>query len=289
MITDVAGVAVGQWTDADAMTGCTVLLLPEGTVASGEVRGGAPATREFALLAPERLVSTIDAVVLAGGSAFGLAAADGVMRWLYEHDRGFPTTAVKVPIVVAMGLYDLHRGAVAWPTADAGYAAAAAATGGAFEVGSVGAGIGATTNKWRGPDFMVPGGLVSATERDGELVVSALLAVNAHGQIDDGEVRSWPEEAPGDRAFQRLTPAGAPAGGSTTIGMVVTNARLDKLACHWVAQGGHDGFARALVPSHGRSDGDALVAAATGVVDATVDHVRFLACRVVERAIRSLA
>jgi L-aminopeptidase/D-esterase-like protein len=180
-----------------------------------------------------------------------------------------------------MCLYDLHRGTVAWPTADAGYAAAAAATGGEFEVGAVGAGIGATTNKWRGPDFMVPGGLASATERDGDLVVSALLAVNAHGQIDDGEAHPWPAEAPGDRAFEELT--------NTTIGVVVTNARLDKLACHWVAQGGHDGFARALVPSHGRSDGDALVAAATGEVDATVDHVRFLACRVVERAIRSLA
>ncbi len=281
MITDVAGVAVGQWTDADAMTGCTVVLLPEGTVASGEVRGGAPATREFELLAPERLVSTVDAVVLAGGSAFGLVSADGVMRWLYEHDRGFPTSVAKVPIVVAMCLYDLHRGAVAWPTADAGYAAAAAASSGTFEVGPVGAGVGATTNKWRGPDFMVPGGLASATERDGDLVVSALLAVNAHGQIDDGEAHPWPTEAPGDQAFEALT--------NTTIGVVVANARLDKLACHWVAQGGHDGFARALVPSHGRSDGDALVAAATGEVDATVDHVRFLACRVVERAIRSLA
>ena len=280
MITDVEGVAVGHWTDTDAQTGCTVVVLPESTVASGEVRGGAPATREFALLAPERLVSHVDAVVLGGGSAFGLAAADGVVRWLHEHERGFPTSVVKVPIVVAMGLYDLHRGALAWPTAESGYAAAATAAAEPFAVGAVGAGIGCTTNKWQGPEGMVAGGLVTRTERDGDLVVSALVAVNAHGQIDVGDIPAWPADAPGGKAFQRLT--------NTTIGVIVTNAGLDKLGCYWVAQGGHDGFARALVPSHGRSDGDALVAAATGAVEATVDHVRFLACRAVEGAIRSL-
>ena len=166
MITDVADVVLGHWTDLDARTGCTVVLLPEGTVASGEVRGGAPATREFDLLAPERLVSRLDAVVLSGGSAFGLAAADGVMRWCEEQGRGFPTGAGPVPIVVGMSIFDLLVGdPLARPTADHGYLAASGAKAGAHEVGAVGAGAGATIGKWRGREFAKPGGLAAATTR----------------------------------------------------------------------------------------------------------------------------
>lgn len=286
MITDVAGIEVGHWTDRAALTGCTVVLLPEDTVASGEVRGGAPATREFVLLDPTRLVQRIDAVVLTGGSALGLAAADGVARWLHERGRGFPTAIANVPIVVALGLFDLATGAVAWPDADAGYAAAETARTGPHQVGAVGAGVGCTVDKWRGLEHAKPGGLGVSTERDGELVVSALLAVNAHGQIDAGEAPAWPRTALGDRAFE--APLAEPLT-NTTIGVIATNAGLDKLGCHWIAQGGHDGMARALEPTHARSDGDALVAVATGAIEATVDHVRFLAARAVERAIRSLA
>ena len=280
MLTDVPGVRVGHWTHTDAQTGCTVVLLPEGTVASGEIRGGAPATREFALLDPQRLVSTIDAVVLSGGSAFGLAAGDGVMGWLEQQGRGFPTKAGPVPIVIGMSLYDLTVGdGTIRPTAAHGAEAAAAAADGRHEVGLVGAGTGATVGKWGGPDTTTPGGLGSATIRSGDIVVSALIAVNALGWIDDGTTTAdpGPRWAPAEADF-----------GNTTIGVVATNARLDKGDCHLAAQSGHDGFARALQPAHTSADGDALVVAATGTVDADPAHVRVLVQHAVVSSIRGL-
>jgi L-aminopeptidase/D-esterase-like protein len=302
VITDVAGIRVGHWTHPEAQTGCTVILFPEGTVASGEVRGGAPATREFDLLSPERIVDRLDAVVLTGGSAFGLAAADGVMRWCAEEDSGFPTGAGPVPIVVAMALFDLLVGdGSVRPGAVEGYAACSDAGTGHVQVGRIGAGAGATIGKWRGREHARPGGLGSATVRDGELVVSALIALNAVGDIDDGSEPSWPPPPPEGvfgaagsvfgAAGSVFGAAGSVfgAGENTTIGVVATNAKLDKVGCLLVAQGGHDGLARALMPSHARGDGDAIVAAATGGVDAVVDHVRFLAVRAAERAIRSVA
>lgn len=282
MITDVEGLAVGHWSDHRARTGCTVVLVPEGTVASAEVRGGAPASRELDLLAPDRLVDRIDAVLLTGGSAFGLAAADGVMTWLEERGRGFPTPAGPVPIVPALGLFDLGVGdASVRPDAVAGRAACDAATTGPIELGVVGAGCGATVGGWRGPGAATAGGLGSATVRAGGLVVAALVAVNAHGSIDlDGTACDGIEDA---------LPAPASPLGNTTVGVLATNARLDKVGCLVVAQGGHDGLARSLVPAHARVDGDALVAMATGAVDADVDRVRLLAVAAVERAVRSAA
>ncbi|MCO8125710.1 P1 family peptidase [Acidimicrobiia bacterium EGI L10123] len=285
MVTDVEGVRVGHWTDAEARTGCTVVLLPEGTVASGEVRGGAPATREFALLDPTRMVTRLDAVVLSGGSAFGLAAADGVMAHLAEAGVGFETVGGPVPIVVGMSLYDLAVGDPAVrPTAQHGRIAAEAATGGAVSTGLVGAGTGATVAKWRGPEHRRPGALVAATRRgrDG-LVVAALVAVNAFGEpgADPGDV------AEGSVAGSDLA-RGAP-GTNTTIGVVVTNARLDKVACHLLAQSAHHGLARSVAPSHTSVDGDAFVAAATGKVDAEVAVVRNLAVAAVSDAVLTLA
>lgn len=273
MITDVEGVLVGHWTDAAAQTGCTAILLPEGTVASGEVRGGAPGTREFDLLAPERLVDRVDAVMLCGGSAFGLAACDGAMRWLEERERGFPTSAGPVPIVVGMVLFDLMVGSASVrPDASAGYAACEAA-GVQFDVGRVGAGTGATVAKIGGAATVRPGAVGTASVREGDLVVAALFAVNAYGDLRGG-----------------TSPAvdfGAPSFENTTIGVIATNARLAKVQCLLVAQGGHDGLARALDPVHATVDGDAVVAAATGAVEAPVDVVRALAARASEEAIRS--
>jgi L-aminopeptidase/D-esterase-like protein len=278
VLTDVDGVRVGHWTDPIARTGCTVALFPAGTVASGEVRGGAPATREVALLEPWRAVARLDAVVLTGGSAFGLASADGVMRFCEERGMGIPTRGGPVPIVVAFALFDLTVGdGRVRPDAAAGYAACGGAVGGAFEIGSVGAGTGATVGKWRGSEHRRPGGLGTATVRRGDLVVSALVAVNAVG------------EAPGADADVRVPDMAGPLVASTTIGVIATNASLSKLDCFLVAQSGHDGLARALVPAHTRADGDALVAAATGGVHATVDAVRELAAAAVERAIRPVA
>jgi L-aminopeptidase/D-esterase-like protein len=284
MVTDVAGVRVGHWTDPVARTGCTVVLLPPGTVASGEVRGGAPATREFDLLDPLRLVQRLDAVVLSGGSAFGLAAGDGVMAWLAERGVGLATAGGPVPIVVGLSLFDLGVGDPGVrPGPDQGRAAAAAATGGPVEVGAVGAGTGATVGKWAGRDRATPGGLGAATRRSGEVVVSALVAVNSVGFIDDG-TRT---DDPGPPAVPQRAPA--ERFDSTTIGLVVTNARLDKAGCLHLARCGHDGLARALYPAHTAADGDALVAAATGPVEADPAHLGVLATAAVSAAIRSVA
>ncbi len=285
MITEVAGVRVGHWTDADAATGCTVVLLPEGSVASGEVRGGAPATREFALLEPTRMVTRLDAVVLSGGSAFGLAAADGVMGHLADAGVGFETLGGPVPIVVAMALYDLTSGdATVRPTAAHGRLAAAAAVAGPVALGQVGAGTGATVAKWRGPSHRRPGGLVGAalSGPDG-LVVASLVAVNAFG-----EPGATPREvADGTTTGSDLS--GGAQGTNTTIGVVVTNARLDKVGCHLLAQSAHDGLARSMSPSHTAVDGDAFVAAATGTVDAEPSVVRNLVVAAVSEAILTLA
>jgi L-aminopeptidase/D-esterase-like protein len=275
MITDVPGVRVGHWTDERARTGCTVVLFPAGTVASGEVRGGAPGTREWALLAPERTVNRIDAVVLSGGSAFGLAACDGVSRWCAERGIGYPTAAGPVPIVVGAVLFDLMVGDPAIrPDAAAGYAACVAATGGPFPVGQVGAGAGATVAKWQGPDAVLPGGIGSVAERVGLLVVGAVVAANGVGGLRGEERLDWPDGLSG--AFE-----------NTTIGVVATNANLDKVGCLLTAQSAHDGLARALEPAHATVDGDAIVAAAVGGVDAPLERVRLLAARAVEDGIRA--
>jgi L-aminopeptidase/D-esterase-like protein len=275
MIAQVPGVAVGHWTDAVARTGCTAILFPEGTTASGEVRGGAPATREWALLDPQRTVTHVDAVLLCGGSAFGLAAADGAMAWLERRGRGFPTPAGPVPIVVAAALYDLGVGDPSVrPGAAEGAAACDAAREGASETGRIGAGAGASVGRWRGEAR--PGGLGGGLERDGELVVGALVAVNAFGDLRGpgraglgvGDLRPRPLE-------------------STTLVVVTTNGRLTKRDCHLVAQSAHDGLARALEPVHTQFDGDAAVAAATGAVDAELEVVRLLAARAVEDAVRT--
>jgi L-aminopeptidase/D-esterase-like protein len=275
----IAGVRVGHWTDAEARTGCTAILLPEGAVASGEVRGGAPATREWALLDPLRTVENVDAVMLCGGSAFGLAAADGAVAWLEEHGRGFPTPAGRVPIVVAMALFDLGVGDPSVrPGAAEGRAAceaaAASGDGTALATGAVGAGAGATVARWRGEQL--PGGLGSAIQSDGDLEVAALVAVNAFGELrHEGECPPLPPLEP------------SPFGQSTTLAAVVTNASLSKLECHLAAQSAHDGLARALEPVHTQFDGDAAVVAATGAVKAHVERVRLLAARAVEDAVRA--
>src|SRR5215218_2096805 len=274
MITDVAGIRVGHYTDTAARTGCTVVLARPGAVASGEIRGGAPAERDFALLDPTRSVQRVDAVVLSGGSVFGLAAVDGALRWLEEQGVGLDTPAGPVPIVVGLSLFDLlvaERGV--HPGAEDGYAACASATSDPPQVGGVGAATGATVGNWRGPDMARPGGLGSASERHGDLVVGALVAVNAFGDARD-------ERADVDDLRAQLFT------GNTTLAVVATNARLDKIACYLTAQSAHDGFARALEPAHTTQDGDAAVVLATGQIEAPLDAVRMLAARAVEAAIR---
>lgn len=279
MITDVPGIRVGHRTDEGARTGCTVVLPPPGTIASGEIRGGAPAERDFALLAPERTVQNVDAVMLSGGSVWGLRAVEGALRWLEEHEQGLATPAGRVPIVVGLSIFDLLVAEPGVrPDAEAGYAACQSAASGAVATGPVGAGTGASVGAWRGVDRKRASGVGSASVRQGDLVAGALAVVNALGDpLVPGAARE-PFDPASPGTFQ-----------NTTLVVVATNARLDKLGCFLAAQSGHDGMARALEPAHTTMDGDAVVALATGEADAPLDVVRTLAGRAAEAAIRHAA
>jgi L-aminopeptidase/D-esterase-like protein len=266
----------GHWTGSG--TGVTVILPPAGTVGSGEVRGGAPATREFALLEPTRLVDRVDAVVLSGGSAFGLAAGDGVMTLLRERGTGFATPAGPVPIVVGMSIFDgsVRTGP---PDAASGRAAALAAYAGTeLARGRAGAGTGASTGTWRGR--LDPGG-VGWAEQDG---VAAVVAVNAWGDV----LAPGGEPLFGGRpdAVRPEAPYGMQ---NTTVAVVLTDARLSKNDCYLLAQSGHTGFARSIHPAHSRYDGDAVVALATGrsAAAADLDLLRAVTVDVVAAAVRS--
>ncbi len=272
-ITAIEGIKVGHYTLAARPTGCTVILTEAGAVATVDVRGSAPGTRETALLDPTHTVQQVHAVVLAGGSAFGLAAADGVMRYLEERDVGYETQAAKVPIVPAAILYDLAVGGdpSIRPTADCGYRAAAAATGGPVAEGSVGAGAGATVGKLGGPRRAMKGGLGTAlVELPDGIRVAAVMAVNAVGDIYEpatGALVAGVRSDDGLRlsgAQALLRPPAAPPGENTTIGVVATNAALDKAQLGVVARMAHDGLARAIRPAHTPVDGDAIFALSTG-------------------------
>lgn len=294
MITDVPGVRVGNWTGQ--ATGVTVIVFPPDTVASCEIRGGAPATRETALLEPGRTVQHVDAIVLSGGSAFGLAAADGVMRALAELGRGFPTRAGPVPLVPAAAIFDLVSSGGVLPGPEEGRAALAAALREPpepLELGRVGAGRGATIGKWRGAEYAAPGGLGSASARDGDVdvVVGALVVVNALGDVfgADGTMlagSSAPDDAP---MFPEVRPFETELGetGNTTLAVVATNARCTKLECRLLAESAHHGLVRAIHPSHTRHDGDLAFAVATGEVDAHFDRLRVLTTSVTAEAVRA--
>lgn len=226
------------------------------------------------------MVQHVDAVVLSGGSAFGLAASEGVVAALVEQERGFETRAGRVPIVVGMSLFDLAED-VPRPGASEGRHAFDAADVGPWSTGRVGAGAGATIGKWRGPDHREPAGIGIATVRSDDVEVTACIAVNATGDIDDGSTVA--EVLAGDHVAPRLDDSFE----NTTIGVIWTNAALDKIGCRLVAESGHDGFGRALIPAHTSGDGDALVAVSTGVVEAAVATVRLLATVAVEQAIRT--
>jgi L-aminopeptidase/D-esterase-like protein len=292
MITDVPGVQAGHWTGRG--TGVTVVVFPPGTVGSVEIRGGAPATRETAVLDPLATVEHVDAVVLSGGSAFGLATADGVMRALAEQGRGFPTLGGPVPIVPAAAVFDLVASGGERPGPEEGRAALEAAQDPgpvALATGRVGAGRGARVAKWRGAEYGATGGLGSASARDGDVVVGALAVVNAVGDIvgEDGGIVTGSTAPPETPGFPDPAPfeAGAADGGTnTTLVVVATNARCTKVECHLLARSAHHGMVRAIHPSHTRHDGDLAFAVATGAVDAHFDRLRVMATEVTAAAIR---
>ena len=298
-ITDVPGVKIGHWTDRRAATGCTIVLCPPDGAAGGvNVRGGAPGTRETDLLRPGRLVDRVHAVVLAGGSAFGLDAASGVMRYLEEQGVGYAYGGGHVPIVPAAILFDLGIGSAAVrPTADSGYRAARAAKGGRVAQGSVGAGTGATVAKAGGMERCLKGGLGTACERGpGGLLVGALTAVNAFGDIIDperGHVIAGPRADGGFLDTWELIRSGREPGAgpeeNTTLAVLATNARLGKEWTNRLASVAQDGLARAIRPAHGMGDGDVVFVLATGEVPveepAAYRALEALAVRAVERAI----
>ena len=284
-ITDVAGLRVGHWTDTGAATGCTVVLCDgEGAVGGVDVRGSAPGTRETDLLAPVNLIERVHAVLLTGGSAFGLDAAGGVMQWLEQHGLGCEVGACKVPLVAAAVLFDLPvgRGDVR-PDAAAGESACRAASAEAVPQGSVGAGTGATIGKLAGLDRATKGGLGSASTRlAGGVVVAALVAVNAGGNVvdpADGHVVAGVRDHAGGfldatawlQHHDAMLPAGRPAVGNTTLAVVATDAVLTKTQATKVAQMGHDGLARAIDPIHTMYDGDTVFALATGAAGHPAD------------------
>jgi L-aminopeptidase/D-esterase-like protein len=286
VITYVPGIRAGHWTGAG--TGVTVVLAPPGTVGSGEVRGGAPATRETALLDPARLVDRVDAVVLTGGSAYGLATADGVMRHLAAQGRGVATAGGPVPIVPTAAVFDLEASGGEHPGPVEGRSAAEAAERGVpFGVGRIGAGRNVTVGKWRGPDHAVAGGVGSTAAVDGDVVVGALAVVNAIGDVvaADGRVIAGTTAPAGTPPFPEPDPFRP--GESTTLVVVATNARLTKAECHLLAVSAQHGLAQALHPSHTRFDGDVAFTLATGAVGGHLDRIRVLATETVADAIRT--
>jgi len=270
-----AGFTVGHWTDPVALTGCTVILCHGAATAGVHVGGGAPATIQTDIIGPGSATGILHAVLLTGGSAFGLAAYAGVMRFLEERGVGVAVRDWRVPHVAGAVIFDLMSGdGHVRPDANAGYAACAAATADPAE-GLVGAGTGGTVAKLQGG--RAPGGLGIASARAGAATVTAVMVVNALGDVWDGERNDWvARSAPG---------APAPRPGNTTIGAVLTDAALGREAVRRVATTAHDGIARAIRPAHTDFDGDSIFSLAYGDKDASTVEVQAAAAAAVEKAI----
>jgi len=294
-LTDVPGIRVGHAQNMEALTGCTVVLCETGAVGGVDVRGSAPGTRETDLLSPVNLVNQVHAICLSGGSAYGLDAAGGVMRYLEEAGYGLPVGVCKVPIVPAAVLFDLAVGSASVrPDAAMGYEAARNASPKAVREGNVGAGCGASVGKLAGLAHAMKGGLGTAScELPGGVVVGALVAVNAVGSVRDpqtGEILAGARTDSGalhdalDVLLQHQSTLIAP-GTNTTIGVVATNAALTKAEANKVAQMAHDGLARSVVPIHTMHDGDTIFALSTGRQSASVDVVGTFAAEMMAQAV----
>lgn len=295
-LTDVDGILVGHWSDIEQATGCTVVLSPDGAVGGVDIRGSAPGTRETPLLDPVMRVDRVHGIALSGGSAFGLATADGVARWLHEHGYGWETPVARVPIVPAAILFDLGmNGSTAWPGAAEGYAACQAASTEEHGRGNVGAGVGCSVGKLLGIERACRGGLGQASMAlPGGVMIAALMAVNAVGDVVDPvdatiiagardlETNQFVDaqrvlQEQFDGYLFRPTPSRpGQAGGSgemqnTTIGVVATNASLTKAETTKLAQMAHDGLARTLRPAHTAYDGDCIFSLATGKMEQAVE------------------
>ena len=294
--TELAGFKIGHETIEESFTGCTVFLCPEKTVASADVRGPAPGSRETALLGLDKPIDHVNAVLLTGGSAFGLGAADGVMRYLAEKNIGYMTPIRPIPLVPSAVVYDLFLGqGQVFPTADSGYAACVNARDNDIAQGNVGAGAGVTVGKWSSPLGLMKSGFGLTSHRRGDLVVGAAAVVNAMGDVvsEDGGVLAgarnpdggWMVEQDPWRLFPEVPPA--QPGTNTTLVVVFTNAQLSKVEANRLAQRAHDGLAIAIRPVHTTHDGDTAFALATGQVRAAFDTVANIAVPLVAEAIRN--
>ncbi|MGB3633606.1 MAG: P1 family peptidase [Rubrobacteraceae bacterium] len=292
-ICDVPGVLVGHATDYESLTGCTAILFDRSAVVAVDVRGSSPGTRETDRLGPLGIVRNTHAVLLTGGSAFGLAAADGVVRFLEKKNVGLDIGVTKIPLVSAAVIFDLMAGSPdIRPDAEMGYTASASAASEDFEQGSVGAGTGATVGKMLGLDRAMKGGLGSASvQLEGGLIVAALTVVNAVGDVRDerGNILAGPRAENGKLADSiGLMSGGAEHmrwGQNTTLGVVATNARLTKPEATKVAQMSHDGLARAVYPVHTSVDGDVVFAASLGEIETAPDVVGAWGAHVMQEAI----
>jgi L-aminopeptidase/D-esterase-like protein len=298
LFTDLEDIRVGHDQDLEAGTGCSVIICEKGATAGVDVRGGAPGTRESDLLDPVNLVERIHAVVLAGGSAFGLDAASGVMQYMEERGIGFDVQVTRVPIVCAAVLFDLtvgdHR---VRPDKAMGYRACLNATNNQCPQGCVGAGTGATVGKILGPDRAMKSGLGTHALQVGDLKVGALVAVNCLGDVIDPEngkklagLLTEDLSTVADTEAVMIESHGAsrnPFAYNTTIGIVATNAALTKAQAKKLASMAHNGYARTLRPAHSMFDGDTIYALATGHVAADLSLVGLLAARVMARAVVS--
>jgi len=306
-ITDVNGIEVGHAQNEEALTGCTVILCRKGAVAGVDVRGGAPGTRETDLLNPINLVQKVYAIVLAGGSAFGLDAASGVMQYLEEHKIGFNTGVARVPIVPSAILYDLALGrADVRPDAAMGARAAASASSDSPAEGNVGAGTGASVGKMFGMSLAMKSGLGTASmDIGGGVIVGAIVVVNAFGDVIDlqtneivaglrsgkiGPIKIGKKDSFADTLAMMKSPIGRgvmglASRGNTVIGVVATNAKLTKAQATKVAQMAQDGFARTIKPSHTMLDGDVIFALSTGTKKADVSIIGAFAAEVMQQAI----
>lgn len=299
-ITDINGIKVGHAQDLKGATGCTVILCEKGAWAGVDVRGGGPASRETELLNPINMVEQIHAVVLSGGSAYGLDAASGVMAFLEEKNVGFDVGVGVVPIVCGASLFDLVVGdPKCRPDKTMGYEACQNAGTGPVAEGNAGAGTGATVGKFQGPAHMMKSGLGTYGAQVGGLQAAAIVAVNALGDVidadtgtriagllnDDNTALSSTEEA----MYAQYSGGKNVFSGNTTIGCIVTNAKLTKPQACKLASIAHNGFARAIRPVHTMVDGDTIFVMATGEVEAMPDAVGALAAEVMARAVNRAA
>jgi L-aminopeptidase/D-esterase-like protein len=286
-----SGFRVGHWTNAEAETGCTVILPPPGNVTSCDIRGSSPSSRELILLDPDRRLTEVHAIVLTGGSAFGLAAAQGVVEWLAERGVGYQTPVTPVPIVPAAVIFDLAAGDPAVrPGPEAGRAACEAASE-EVATGRVGAGTGATCGKWAGIEYRAPGGLGIATRGEDGAEVAALAVVNPVGDVihEDGTVVAGTSSP--DPHYRPPPPHRAAAAMNTVLCVVTTSASIDKREVRWLAARGSDGIPLSVRPAHTRYDGDVVFAVAAPVAkdrpEPNLDVLGMIATQAVAAAVRN--